>query len=112
MNNVEMAHATKIKMGPRDHASFDKNVFYKQHPDIIIPFEAKNDTVGKRNLEKTLTPASSNNHYLKSIFDDEKFKEECKKLNIEIEPVEPEEDKNKIIKEIVNAKDNIDIRKK
>ena len=38
LNNVEMAHAKKVK--PRNllkhHASFDKTVFYKQKPDLII----------------------------------------------------------------------------
>ncbi len=38
LNNVEMAHAKKVK--PRNllkhHASFDKSVFYKQKPELII----------------------------------------------------------------------------
>lgn len=35
LNNTEMAHAQKEKHGPKNHAAFDKNTFYKQSPDIF-----------------------------------------------------------------------------
>jgi len=37
INNVQMAHAEKIKDRnlPKNHASFDKEVFYKQKPDLF-----------------------------------------------------------------------------
>lgn len=37
LNNVEMAHADKVKERnlPKNHASFNKDVFYKQKPDIF-----------------------------------------------------------------------------
>lgn len=39
LNNVAMAHANRIKptSRPKNHASFDKEVFYAQQPDIMYP---------------------------------------------------------------------------
>lgn len=38
LNNVEMAHADKVKEKTifKNHASFNKEVFYKQHPDLFF----------------------------------------------------------------------------
>lgn len=38
LNNVEMAHASKYKNAGalKNHASFNKNIFYKQHPDLFL----------------------------------------------------------------------------
>jgi arabinofuranosyltransferase len=38
LNNTIMAHANKRKSGPRNHASFDINGFWKLRPDIVGPF--------------------------------------------------------------------------
>lgn len=39
LNNVAMAHASPVKPPdrPKNHASFDKEVFYAQQPDIMYP---------------------------------------------------------------------------
>ena len=39
LNNVAMAHASPVKAAdrPKNHASFDKEVFYAQQPDIMFP---------------------------------------------------------------------------
>lgn len=36
LNNVRMAHAPKNPKGPKNHASFNKEIFYTQQPDIIM----------------------------------------------------------------------------
>jgi len=44
-NNVQMAHADKIKVGGiKNHNSFNKTVFYKQMPDVIVGFDVFPDT--------------------------------------------------------------------
>ncbi len=35
LNNTLMAHANGVKVGVKDHASFDKATFYKLHPDFV-----------------------------------------------------------------------------
>lgn len=35
LNNVEMAHASTVKIGIKNHAAFEKRVFYDQAPDIF-----------------------------------------------------------------------------
>ncbi len=38
LNWVEMAHANPVKVGMRNHASFDKNTFWKHAPDVLAEF--------------------------------------------------------------------------
>ncbi|MEO0821253.1 MAG: hypothetical protein AAF074_12600, partial [Pseudomonadota bacterium] len=38
LNWVEMAHANPIKTGKRNHASFDKDVFWRHEPDLLPHF--------------------------------------------------------------------------
>jgi hypothetical protein len=38
LNSVAMAHADPIKIGFRNHASFDVNTFWKLSPDMVGPF--------------------------------------------------------------------------
>lgn len=48
LNNVAMAHASPVKPTdrPKNHASFDKEVFYAQQPDIMFPtLFLDNDTI-------------------------------------------------------------------
>ncbi|HSC39918.1 MAG TPA: hypothetical protein VLD19_18675, partial [Chitinophagaceae bacterium] len=45
LNNVQMAHADKVKVGGiKNHNSFNKTVFYKQMPDVIVGFDVFPDT--------------------------------------------------------------------
>jgi arabinofuranosyltransferase len=75
LNNVKMAHADKIKDRnlPKNHASFNKGVFYEQKPDIIsyqedfIPIsDTLNYVFAKRDPIK----------FAKNINYEKKFKEE------------------------------------
>jgi arabinofuranosyltransferase len=36
LNNTQMAHASKLKIGLKNHASFNKEVFYKLRPDFVL----------------------------------------------------------------------------
>jgi len=38
LNWVEMAHANPVKVGMRNHASFDKDTFWKHAPDVLAAF--------------------------------------------------------------------------
>jgi hypothetical protein len=74
LNNVKMAHALKNPNGPKNHASFNKAVFYQQQPDIIvanIEFKAHKDLSSLRFINL----GSWESKLLDNIQDDEKFKE-------------------------------------
>ena len=72
LNNILMAHATKEKVGLKNHASFDKNTFYILKPDLVITefidttnFQLPENTHGFNN--------SFDNNAMKNIFRDDKF---------------------------------------
>jgi arabinofuranosyltransferase len=74
LNNVQMAHANAIKddIILKDHASFDKNVFYHQHPDL---FWLLGDFKPNNKIERLNIPPI---HKLifKGISDDERFNQD------------------------------------
>jgi hypothetical protein len=79
LNNVEMAHADKIKstMNIKSHESFNKNVFYKQQPDIFLfSIGFITDTVGFENRFYHLSefgPNSFLRRAYKNIIEDKRF---------------------------------------
>lgn len=74
LNNIEMAHSTEIRKGLKNHASFNKMVFYKQSPDFILAgFDTDSSSLNKyidfnNNYEL-------NNIVLKGILNDAGFRE-------------------------------------
>lgn len=74
LNNVAIAHASREKGGFKNHASFDKKIFYKLAPDIFIPMGFVTDT--SRNVVTEFMPDKHHPWYIsvyKKIFDDEEF---------------------------------------
>jgi hypothetical protein len=37
LNNVRMAHSPGSRKGYKNHAAFNKDVFFEQRPDLIVP---------------------------------------------------------------------------
>ena len=73
LNNTLMAHATKIKIGLKNHASFDKKTFYRLEPDLIIS-EFVKDTSNFILPENSRDFDNSfDNNAMKNIFRDEEF---------------------------------------
>jgi arabinofuranosyltransferase len=82
LNNTRMAHATSVKIGYRNHASFNKNVFYTLQPDMMGTFygaDVIKDTMGFVLPENT--PAFRTDYAnmvyggFKEIYDDERFRD-------------------------------------
>jgi arabinofuranosyltransferase len=79
LNNTIMAHASSIKEGPRNHASFEKEGFWKLTPETMGTFmgaEIVTDTTFFVLPENTKRYRTSNFTYLcyKGIFDDADFR--------------------------------------
>lgn len=45
LNNVEMAHSPGERIGVKNHAAFNKDVFYKHLPDVLVPREIYQTTI-------------------------------------------------------------------
>lgn len=73
LNNVEMAHANPIKVGVKNHAAFEKEVFYAQQPEVMNLAFVKGFTIGSDEYAYSLR--NYWNSVLKGIYDDGKFKE-------------------------------------
>lgn len=78
LNSTLMAHATRIKSGFRNHASFDINTFWKLRPDMLGPFYGGVVVTDATNFilpENTDYFRSTEFAYLayKHIFDDPRF---------------------------------------
>ena len=76
LNDSKMAHADKIKVGFKDHASFNANVFYDRSPDILepgtAPFGSPVDLEALRMQD--LAPGSFHNAIFKGIFHEDRFR--------------------------------------
>ena len=73
LNNTLMAHATKEKIGLKNHAAFDKNTFYRLKPDLLISVIVGDTTnfilpENSRDFDN-----SFDNNAMKNIFRDEEF---------------------------------------
>ena len=75
LNNVKMAHADKIKDPslPKNHASFNKAVFYEQKPEIISYQE---DYIPINDTLNFVFPKQAPIRFAKNINYDKKFREE------------------------------------
>lgn len=76
LNLASMAHADKIKVGPKGHASFNENVFYALAPDILLPWAVPSGTpvdleARKANLQ---SPGSFDYAVFHDIFNKQPFK--------------------------------------
>lgn len=68
LNWVEMAHANPVKVGMRNHASFDKTTFWKHAPDVLAAF---NRACGK---DKSLAFWPHADTAFDGLFSDEGFR--------------------------------------
>jgi arabinofuranosyltransferase len=74
LNNILMGHSAGDRKGIKNHAAFNKDVFYKLNPDMILPANAgnfKEATIAYYNL---LDENNFDNQAMKNIFNDDDFK--------------------------------------
>jgi hypothetical protein len=73
LNNILMGHSPGDRKGIKSHAAFNKNVFYKLKPDILLPEpieSLKQATIKYFNL---LDTNNFHNQAMKNIFNDDPF---------------------------------------
>lgn len=78
LNLTKMAHADKIKKGPKAHQSFNKKVFYELKPDVLMPTaEHSNVPVSLVSVNAYYCdPGSWDNLIYKNIFNDPEFRQQ------------------------------------
>lgn len=91
LNNTRMAHADRIKTGPKDHGSFDQATFFSLAPDILMPQSAQAGATVDLNAVEThyLDPKSFENQIYKGIFNTGAFQAEYR-LALVQSPLHPE----------------------
>jgi arabinofuranosyltransferase len=77
LNLPKLAHADKIKEGPKAHQSFNKKVFYELAPDVLMPTaELSSIPVSLVSVAAYYCDQGSwDNLIYKNIFNDEEFKQ-------------------------------------
>ena len=73
LNNTLMAHATKEKIGLKNHAAFDKNTFYLLKPDLLISVIVEDTSNFILPENSSDFDNSFDNNAMKNIFRDEQF---------------------------------------
>ncbi len=83
LNNTKLAHADKVKSGPKGHQSFNKAVFYELSPDILVPITQTSSASCTRLYEYYTDPGSWDNVIFKGLFNDELFNQKYRFASVE-----------------------------
>ena len=70
LNWTEMAHANPVKVGMRNHASFDKATFWEHRPEVLATFNRPCTGGGTQAFWAT------NDDAFDGLFEDQRFREE------------------------------------
>jgi len=73
LNNTLMGHSKGARVGIKNHAAFDKDVFYKLMPDVIVPRFVSGKTEATGLYFAKLNKGDFENIALKSILNDPQF---------------------------------------
>ena len=74
LNNILMGHSAGDRKGIKNHAAFNKDVFYKLNPDILLPSNAADFKEAGIQYYNMLSENNFDNQAMKNIFNDEGFK--------------------------------------
>jgi len=72
LNNLAMAHDSQDRAGDKNHAIFDRRVFYRQLPDIVLPVDPH---CQRDELEKKFRNLPIEYRVLKDLHRDAEFRE-------------------------------------
>jgi len=76
LNNTLMGHSPGQRIGFKNHAAFNKEVFYKLNADIILPQQIRDTTEAKLQYANLLHTDNFDNMAMKNIFNDSLFKQQ------------------------------------
>jgi len=73
LNDKRMGHSPGDRKGIRDHAAFNKDVFYQELPDIVMPTIVSGQREANSWYNGLLDSTSFENRAMKNIFSDSRF---------------------------------------
>jgi len=73
LNDKKMGHSPGDRKGIRDHAAFNKDVFYQEQPDIVMPSIVTSQREATNLYNGLLDPANFENRAMKNIFTEQRF---------------------------------------
>jgi arabinofuranosyltransferase len=74
LNDKRMGHSPGDRKGIRDHAAFNKDVFYQEGPDIVMPSIVAGQREASSLYNGLLDTTSFENRALKNIFAEQQFR--------------------------------------
>jgi hypothetical protein len=74
LNNILMGHSPGDRKGIKNHAAFNKDVFYKLSPGILLPVSLNNFKEATIHYSDLLDINNFDNQAMKNIFNDDQFK--------------------------------------
>lgn len=74
LNNILMGHSKGDRIGIKNHAAFNKDVFYQLHSDLVLPKQVANEKEAESFYAQLLSPDHFDNQAMKNIFQDDAFR--------------------------------------
>ncbi|MBS1745480.1 MAG: hypothetical protein JST21_04855 [Bacteroidetes bacterium] len=75
LNNTLMGHSPGDREGIKNHAAFNKEIFYQLNPDLLMPSKVKNLHEALIQYYNLLNENNFDNQAMKNIFNDERFQD-------------------------------------
>ena len=73
LNNTVMGHSSGDRIGVKNHAAFNKDIFYQQVPDLLLPKLVADTTAAELRFAELLRTDNFDNQAMKNIFNDDQF---------------------------------------
>lgn len=73
LNNTLMGHSKGSRTGIKNHAAFNKDVFYQLHPDLLLPVSLEKESHALLKYAEYLNRFNFENQAMKDIFNDSLF---------------------------------------
>lgn len=83
LNNTAMGHSKGERIGFKNHAAFNKDVFYQLRPDFVLPRHAGSLDQARILYQSMLGPNDFLGKAMKNIFNDSLFKELYQPISIQ-----------------------------
>lgn len=76
LNNTLMGHSPGKRIGIKNHAAFNKDIFYQLQSDLILPKIVADKKTAISQYADFLNPFNFDNRAMKNIFNDDRFRQE------------------------------------
>jgi hypothetical protein len=73
LNNILMGHSPGDRKGIKNHAAFNKDIFYQLNPDLLLPSKVKDPGEAVIQYYNLLNENNFDNQAMKNIFNDVRF---------------------------------------